>query len=84
MMTSMYMFQILNNISINLQMSLDDDDFLVKIKVKISKLTVYSKRKHLNQLEKWRATRANMDGVGIVLAWESVLAWLEWVACVTC
>ena len=41
MMTSMYMFQILNNISINLQMSLDDDDFLVKIKVKISKITVY-------------------------------------------
>ena len=41
MMTSMYMFQILNNISIKLQMSLDDDDFLVKIKVKISKITVY-------------------------------------------
>ena len=41
MMTSMCMFQILNNISINLQMSLDDDDFLVKIKVKISKITVY-------------------------------------------
>ena len=41
MMTSMYMFQILNNISINLQMSLDDDDFLVKVKVKISKITVY-------------------------------------------
>ena len=41
MMTPMYMFQILNNISINLQMSLDDDDFLVKIKVKISKITVY-------------------------------------------
>ena len=27
------------------------------------------RRKLLNQVEKWRTTRASMDGVGSVLAW---------------
>ena len=55
-------------------MSLDDANFLVKIQVKISKMTVFQRRNILNQFEKWRVTRASIDGVG------SVLVWVAWVA----
>ena len=54
-------------------MSLDDGGFLVKILVKISKITVFYWRELLNQFGKFSTTRASMDGVG------SVLAWLPWV-----
>ena len=36
---------------------------------KIFKMTVFQKRKLLNQFQKWRATRAGMDSVGSVLTW---------------
>ena len=42
-------------------MSLDDDGFLVKIRVKISKTTAFQRREL--QFEKWPATRASMDDV---------------------
>ena len=32
-------------------------------------MTVLQKRKLLNQIQKWRATRTSMDGVGSMLAW---------------
>ena len=50
-------------------MSFDDDNFLVKMQVKISKMTVFWSTKLFNKFEKWRATRASMSGVGNVLAW---------------
>ena len=55
-------------------MSLDDDDFLVKMQVKLSKMTAFQRRKLLNEFEIWRATAASMGGVG------SVLMWVAWVA----
>ena len=60
-------------------MSLDDGDFLVKIKVKISKITAFQGRKLLNRFEKWDATCARMDGVGNFLAWEKCQhVWRGW------
>ena len=50
-------------------MSPDDDDFFVKIQVKISKMTVFKRRKLLSKFQKWRATRANRSSMGRVLAW---------------
>ena len=38
-------------------------------------MTVFQTWKLLNQFQKWRATRASMDGVG------SMLVWVVWVAC---
>ena len=61
-------------------MSLDDGGFLVKILVKISKITIFYWRELLNQFGKFSTTHASMDGVGSVLAW---LAWIMWGVCVT-
>ena len=52
-------------------MSLDDNDFFVKIHVKISKITVFYRRKLLNQFDKLPLTCASMDGVGSVPAHEA-------------
>ena len=35
------------------------------------------RRKLLNQVEKWRTTRASMDGVGSVLAWVACVVHLR-------
>ena len=61
MIESMYVSQILNNIQHKLD---DDDDFLVKIQVKISKMTNFQSTEFLNQFDKWCATRASKDGMG--------------------
>ena len=42
--------------------------FLLKIKVKISKVAVFLRRKLLNQFEKWCAIHASVGGVGGVSA----------------
>ena len=79
-------------------MSLNDHDNFFKIQVKISKMTVFYRRKHLNEHEKQYATRASMGDLGSVLTWVawvtylrgwcgsvgSVLAWLAWVAWMAC
>ena len=45
-------------------MYLDRDDFLVKIQVKISKMTDFQSRIFLNQFGKWFATRTSKGCVG--------------------
>ena len=47
-------------------MSLDDDDFLVKIQINISKMADFQSRKILNQFEKWCTTHASKGCVGDV------------------
>ena len=53
-------------------MSLDYDDVLDRIKVKISKMSVFQRRKLLNKFEKCCVTRG-MGGM------ESVILWVAWV-----
>ena len=59
-------------------MSLDDDDFLVKIQINISKMADFQSRKFLNQFEKWCSTHASKGCVGDV---GGILASVVWVEC---
>ena len=56
-------------------MSLTDDDFLVKIQIKISKMTVFKRRKFLGKFEKLRATCTSIGSMGGMLAW---MAWMTY------
>ena len=50
-------------------MSLDDGEFLVKIQIKVATMTVFERKKLLDESEKSCATRGTMSGMSGVLVW---------------